>query len=89
MFYSDLDSTNEKLNTREFNQIPMIWTRTDYPRAVYNWSNDSNFPANYGSGFIIPGKDILFSQIIYITVNNLWIGKIYHNDYRIDWSQKL
>lgn len=81
--------TNEKLNTREYDKTPNIWIRRDYPRAVYNWSGDSIFPANYGMGLIIPGKDILFSQIIYIAGTNLWVGKIYHNEYRIDWSQKL
>lgn len=94
---SDLANTNSNLalkvnldtiKTKSYDTFPTIWDRTDYPRSIYNWKNDSNFPANYGSGYILPTADTSYSYIIYMAASRLWAGKLYHGEARIEWSEK-
>ena len=78
---------NTKLDIRSFNEFPTIWDRVLYLRAVYNWVDDPNFPANYGVALIIPTPDPKFSVTLYmVDDNHIWIGKIYYEELLIVWN---
>lgn len=78
----------DTIKVKSYDTFPTIWDRTDYPRSIYNWKNDSNFPANYGSGYILSTPDTSYSYIMYMADGHLWAGKLYHNEARIEWSEK-
>ena len=45
-----------------------------------NWTDNINFPALYGSGVLIPGKDPSQKVILYIVIGS--VGGIYTNTYK-------
>lgn len=53
-----------------------------------NWTDKTNFPAQFGSGIMIPSKDSRYKFVLYITAQGLWYGRYIDNS-GIEWSKNL
>ena len=71
----------------DVNDILPITADTEFCNFT-NWSNNTDFPAQYGSGIILPCKDAAEKRLIYATSDRFWIGTWKRSTGTISWIEK-
>lgn len=87
---------NEVVNLLSLHDIGVDYTFADLTAEenitwFTNWTDSVNFPAQYGSGVLIPSKDPSQKAIIYIAIGSTSIGEVFTNVYKNNawgtWNQ--